>query len=123
MITEIVSGLVERYQATAQAAYVAGNRPHLLPCEQVTGEHCSTRFAQVVENGGAVSAVKELTERCPKGSTHAVKALGWSAFIALSPFGASTSINDPCCPGDPTSADPCGGGDPFSKDVAKCGDC
>ncbi len=122
MLTEIVSGLVGRYQATAQASHEAGNRPYLLPCEAETGMHCSTRFAQVAGSGGAASAVAELMNRCPKGPTHAVNALGWSALVALSPFGAS-SINDPCCPGDPTSADPCGGGDPFSQDVAKCGDC
>lgn len=123
MLIEIVSGLVGKYQAAAQAAHEAGNRPYLLPCEAVTGKHCSTQFALVANESGAVSAVVELMNRCPKGDQHAVKALGWSTLVALNPFGASSSINDPCCPGDPTSADPCGGGDPFSRDVAKCGDC
>src|SRR3989344_7142840 len=117
MLTELIAA----YQRRAQENFNAGNRPYFLPCEQVTGEHCSTRFARVAENNDGMSAVTELMGRCPKGPTHAVKALGWSAFIALSPFGAS-SINDPCCPGDPTADDPCGGGDPFSRDIAKCGD-
>ena len=115
--------LIGQYQKRAQENFVAGRRPNFLPCETITGEHCSTRFARVAENGGAVSAITELMDRCPKGNQHAVKALGWSTLVALNPFGASSSINDPCCPGDPTAADPCGGGDPFSQDVAKCGDC
>lgn len=112
--------LIINYQRKAQENFVAGRRPNLLPCETETGVHCSTQFAQVAQRGGAVSAVTELMDRCPKGQQHAVKALGWSTVFALSPFGAS---GDPCFPGDPTSADPCGGGDPLSQDIAKCGDC
>lgn len=113
--------LIAKYQGQAQRQFETGQRPYLLPCETEKGEHCSTRFATVSGESGAPNAVAELMTRCPKGQLHAVKAVGWSTLIALNPFGAS--INDPCFPGDPTSADPCGGGDPFSQDIAKCGDC
>ncbi len=108
MLTEIVSGLVGRYQATAHTAYESDIRPFYLPCEAASGVHCSNQFENVASQDGPVSAVRDLTKRCPKGPNHALAALVGSTILAAGILpvafgsiegclGCGTNPDDPWC--------------------------
>lgn len=71
------------YQRFAAKAAMRNLRPVMLECEKTQGEHCSVRFARVVNEHGVVTAVTDLCGRCPFGARHAVKAMTWSFGMGI----------------------------------------
>ncbi len=91
----LIAWFIARYSKHANTAIAAGRRPHRLPCEG--DQACSELFAADLNAAGAGTAITNMQNRCPKGKSHALKALGVSAAVVLIPV-IAMSASDDCFP-------------------------
>ncbi len=92
-MNKLIKWLIGRYSQAANTQIEAGKRPPLLPCES-DGIPCSLKFATMVTKFGTSVAVGDLSGRCPKGQHHALKAIAYSAALAIVPIVALSASDD-----------------------------